>query len=523
MRVVYVIAHPDDEDPFTLTYLARELRCEITLVSLTRGENGQNALGDQAGAALGFLRSHEMRAAARAYGVEEVRFTSAVDYGYSRRVEEARARWNIDALVDEVAEVIAEVRPALVLARFSEDAAGEHAHHRVSGEVARRAAERMGVERILFGVEEPARRPLPPGLREEALGGYLCHRSQVPERLIVGRDHPIRYAPRGGSGGDGVEARDLGDLVADLTATSVELEPRVLHAPAGHAARLTVRAAGPAGASRLLELRADGLAIDPVPLAFDAGGAATAEVLITGGGESRVTRIVALVDGRPALRARSMPPPCPDYLEPAGAIAFTHPIDIAARGPVAYLAGTGDHLPAALALLAVDRTDDLAAAATILVGLRAGEVARLPSFADLVARGAHLVVLAQTPPFDPARDLPIPAALVEPAEEACEEDAPVRLLAPDHPLLAHPNRITAADFDGWVEQRGSRFLTSWDDRYTPLVELADPGRAPQRGVFISAPLGAGRVTYCALALHRQLPEAVPGAYRLLANLLSAPS
>ncbi|HEU5060641.1 MAG TPA: PIG-L family deacetylase, partial [Kofleriaceae bacterium] len=102
VRIVYVIAHPDDEDPFTLTFLARELRCEVTLVSLTRGENGQNALGDQAGAALGFLRTHEMRAAARAYGIDDVRFTSAVDYGYSRRVEEARVRWDVDRLVDEV-------------------------------------------------------------------------------------------------------------------------------------------------------------------------------------------------------------------------------------------------------------------------------------------------------------------------------------------------------------------------------------------------------------------------------------
>jgi LmbE family N-acetylglucosaminyl deacetylase len=198
MRIVYVIAHPDDEDPFTLTYLARELRCEVTILSLTRGENGQNALGDQAGAALGFLRTHEMRAAARAYGIEDVRFTTAVDYGYSRRVEEARARWDLDRLVEEVAAVLEEVRPVLVLARFHEDAEGEHAHHRVSGEVARRAAERVGVERVLFGVEEPARRPMPAGLREEALGGYLCHRSQVPERLIIGRDRPIRYAPHGG-------------------------------------------------------------------------------------------------------------------------------------------------------------------------------------------------------------------------------------------------------------------------------------------------------------------------------------
>ncbi|HEY8141050.1 MAG TPA: PIG-L family deacetylase [Kofleriaceae bacterium] len=518
MRILYVIAHPDDEDPFTLTYLARELRCEVTLVSITRGENGQNALGDQAGAALGFLRTHEMRAAARAYGIGDVRFTSAVDYGYSRRVEEARARWDIDRLIGEVAEVIEEVRPALVLSRFSEDAEGEHAHHRASGEIARRAAERHGVARVLFGLEEPARSPLPPGLREEALGGYFCHRSQVPEQLLVGRDRPIRYAPRGGPVGD---ARDLGGLLADLVPTALELEPRVVHAPAGRPARITARASGPPGTTSLVELVADGLAIAPASLVFDDTGAGRADFVIAAGGAPRTARIEARIDGRPALRVEPMPPPCPPFVAPATAIAVTHPVELAPRGPVAYLAGTGDHLPAALALLGVSLTDDPSAAATILVGLRAHQVRRLPDFAGEVARGAHLVVLAQTPPFDPARDLPVPASLVEPAEEACEEDAPALLLAPDHPLLAQPNRITAADFDGWVEQRGSRFLTSWDDRYTALVELCDPGRTPQRGVFLSAPLGAGRVTYCALALHRQLPEGIPGAYRLLANLLSA--
>jgi hypothetical protein len=216
-----------------------------------------------------------------------------------------------------------------------------------------------------------------------------------------------------------------------------------------------------------------------------------------------------------------MPPPCPSFVAPAEAIAFTHPVEVAPRGKVAYLAGTGDHVPAALALLGVELISDPRAAATIIVGLRAAELRPLPSLVGEVARGAHLVVLAQTPPFDPARHLPVPAAWVEPAEEACEEDAPVRILAAEHPLLATPNRINAADFDGWVEQRGSRFLTSWDDSYTPLVELCDPGRAPQRGAFLSAPSGGGRVTYCALALHRQLPEGIAGAYKLLANLMSA--
>ena len=349
--------------------------------------------------------------------------------------------------------------------------------------------------------------------RSQASGGGT--RSQVPERLIIGRDRPIRYAPRGGS------PRELDGLIADLSVPSIELTPRVLHAPPGRTARLQVLASGPPGAARTLELVGDGLSIDPVPLAFDERGSARAEVVIAGSAPPRTVRIEARLDGRPALCAHPMPPPCPDFVAPAHAIAFTHPLTVAPRGPVAYLAGTGDHVPAALDLLGAPRTDEPARAATILIGLRAHEVRRLPAFADEVARGAHLVVLAQTPPFDPARHLPIGATLVEPAEEACEEDAPVCLLAPEHPLFTHPNRITDADFDGWIEQRGSRFLTGWDSAYTPLVELADPGRAGQRGAFLTAPCGEGRVTYCALALHRQLPEGIAGAYRLLANILSA--
>jgi hypothetical protein len=131
-----------------------------------------------------------------------------------------------------------------------------------------------------------------------------------------------------------------------------------------------------------------------------------------------------------------------------------------------------------------------------------------------------MVVLYQTPEFDPATLAPLPATLPGDAEETSEEDAPVRLLAPDHPLLSVPNRIGPDDFEGWVEQRGSKFLTTWDAGYTPLVETHDTGQAPQRGVWLSTTVGAGRWTYVALALHRQLPYGVAGAYRILANLIS---
>jgi hypothetical protein len=106
-------------------------------------------------------------------------------------------------------------------------------------------------------------------------------------------------------------------------------------------------------------------------------------------------------------------------------------------------------------------------------------------------------------------------------ERVVDEQASVKLLDPTNPLLATPNAISAADFAGWVEERGHGFPDSWDAGYTPLTETADAGQDPQRGGLLVTHLGKGTYIYVAYALYRQLPELVPGAYRLLANLLSA--
>jgi hypothetical protein len=106
-------------------------------------------------------------------------------------------------------------------------------------------------------------------------------------------------------------------------------------------------------------------------------------------------------------------------------------------------------------------------------------------------------------------------------ERVVDEQAPVKLIHPADPLLTVPNSITAADFDGWVEERGHSFLSTWDPSYTALTQTADPGQDPQQGGLLVAHLGRGTYIYVAYALYRQLPELVPGAYRILANLLSA--
>lgn len=140
---------------------------------------------------------------------------------------------------------------------------------------------------------------------------------------------------------------------------------------------------------------------------------------------------------------------------------------------------------------------------------------------DYARGGGHLVVLYNTDELVPAEHAPYPGTLPRRSEEVSEEDSAVVILAPGHPLLTWPNRTGAGDFAGWVEQRGSKFWSGWDAAYTPLFEANDAGQPPQRGGALTAEVGRGRYTYFAYALHRQLPEAVPGAFRLLANLVAA--
>jgi LmbE family N-acetylglucosaminyl deacetylase len=198
---------------------------------------------------------------------------------------------------------------------------------------------------------------------------------------------------------------------------------------------------------------------------------------------------------------------------------------------IGYVMGTGDLVPEAIEamgvmphlLTAAELTSgDLSAWNVIVIGIRAysarPELARAqPRLEEFVRRGGTLVVQYQTGNF-PA---PFPLSMGRMAERVVDETAPVKLLDPAHPLLTSPNAITAADFDGWVEERGHSFLDSWDTSYTPLTETADPGQDPQRGGLLVTHPGKGTYIYVAYALYRQLPELVPGAYRLLGNLLSA--
>ena len=96
----------------------------------------------------------------------------------------------------------------------------------------------------------------------------------------------------------------------------------------------------------------------------------------------------------------------------------------------------------------------------------------------------------------------------------------MRWLPGSERLQSGPNRIAATDFDDWVQERGLYFAATWDAGWTPLLEFDEPGEAPKRGGLLVARLGRGTVVYTGIAFFRQIPAAVPGAWRLFANLLA---
>ncbi len=225
--------------------------------------------------------------------------------------------------------------------------------------------------------------------------------------------------------------------------------------------------------------------------------------------------------------------PVPFY-EPAE-LHITHaPIRVAEGLRVGYLMGPGDDGMRALRDLGVEvelldrdrwRSADLDAFDAVVLGVRAYEtrddlIASNDRLLDYARGGGTVIVQYNKYEYPDGGFAPYPVAMRRPHDRVTDPDALVTLLDPEHPLLSSPNRITAADFDGWAQERGLYFLSEWDERFTPLLEMSDPGLEPNRGSLVVARVGSGVYVYTGLALFRQLPRGVPGAFRLLANLVS---
>ena len=255
------------------------------------------------------------------------------------------------------------------------------------------------------------------------------------------------------------------------------------------------------------------------------------------------------------LRVTADPKAAPGVLrathEAASMLSYAHipertvlrPVDVnlvplsLSRGNVArvgYLQGSGDRVAEGLrsvgyAVEEIDETairDSLDRFDAVVLGIRAYNTRPgLPALHDAlmayVERGGTLIVQYNTSRrWGPLASAIGPEALDVGRGRVTDETATPDFLEPEHPVMRHPNRITSADFDGWVQERGLYFVESWHESYTPIFAFSDPGEEPQSGALLVAEHGKGRFIYTSLSFFRQLPAGVPGAYRLFANLLA---
>ncbi|HET7621427.1 MAG TPA: PIG-L family deacetylase [Gemmatimonadaceae bacterium] len=202
---------------------------------------------------------------------------------------------------------------------------------------------------------------------------------------------------------------------------------------------------------------------------------------------------------------------------------------------VGYIQGVGDNVAPALRELGVPLTlidpaslasADLSRFNTIVVGTRAYQ-----SHPELAANNARLLkwvqgggtLVVQYGQYEMARPgmMPYPITLSRPAARVTDENAPVKVLKPESPLLTWPNHIGPADWKGWVQERSVYMPTTFDSHYTALLEMHDPGEQPNDGAILVTPYGKGTYVYTTLSLFRQLPAGNPGGARLMLNLLGA--
>lgn len=201
---------------------------------------------------------------------------------------------------------------------------------------------------------------------------------------------------------------------------------------------------------------------------------------------------------------------------------------------IGYIRGAGDEVPAALRTMGYSvvelKNDDVTASNlkgmdAVVLGVRALNTnPRIRYFMgallDYVKTGGTLVVQYNTN-GELETDAFAPFPLTLSRERVTEEDAVVTVLAPQNPLLTTPNVIRAKDFEGWVQERGLYFPKTWSSQYTPLLSMHDKGETAKEGSLLVARYGEGYYIYTGLSFFRELPEGVPGAYKLFANLVSA--
>jgi LmbE family N-acetylglucosaminyl deacetylase len=284
----------------------------------------------------------------------------------------------------------------------------------------------------------------------------------------------------------------------------------------------------------------------PVELAFDGAGEKFAKVTVTPpnkltAGKHTITAYAKRGNEKFSTSIEPLPSlPTQFWSEPAQCEVYALDLSVPKNLRVGYITAEGEPIPEALRTLGlqVEMLDaqalafgDLSKFNAVVVGVRAYELRpELPGanqrLLQYVSNGGTLVVQYNRDfAWNRAQYAPYPAKIQNgqggQLPRITDENSPVKFLKPDDPLLNRPNKITQEDFKGWVQERGLYYWTQFDAKYTPLLAMNDPGEPDLNGAIVYTHYGKGIYIYTGIAFFRQIPEGVPGAYRLFVNLLSA--
>ncbi|TRB05468.1 PIG-L family deacetylase [Agrobacterium tumefaciens] len=259
----------------------------------------------------------------------------------------------------------------------------------------------------------------------------------------------------------------------------------------------------------------------------------------TGEGAAGLSQLEAISGSQPAFQITPIAYPHigrARFLAPSVLKILSLDLKLPKGARIGYVGGGADRVGSWLPRMGLDVTEldaqalggDLSSFTTIVVGIfafgiRKDLTAATEKLHRFVENGGHLVTLYHrptdgwNPETTPVRRLEIGKPSLR--WRVTDPKAEVTVLLPDHPLLAGPNVIDAADWAGWDKERGLYFASRWDDVYEPLLAMHDVDEQPLKGALVSGIIGKGRHTHTSLVLHHQMDKLVPGAFRLMANLV----
>ncbi len=358
-------------------------------------------------------------------------------------------------------------------------------------------------------------------------------------------------------GGDPLRGSDFIDFQI-VPALSVDLDPETAIAPIGpysasYEFRASVQNNLESGAKGSLKLISPaGWRVEPEELSFNLsskGDTFTAKfaLQIPPGARSGAYEIeaVATMEGKQFHRGHQVVSYTENWTQRVYDNARSRlerfQIEVAPNLTVGYVSGAGDDIPSALEQLGVKvqmlsaenlAFGDLNRFSVIVTGIRAYNVneglrANNQRLLDFVENGGILIVQYVRPmgrrSFGSTGSefafSPYPMR-VSNSDRITVEDSPIRILDPTDPLFNLPNKITEADFQGWIQERGLYFMNSWDPRYKALLSGSDPGEESREGGMLYTRYGKGHYIYTGYSWFRQLPAGIPGAFRIFANMLS---